>query len=136
MGFLIDTCIWVDVERGKITPADVAVYTKKEPVYLSPITIAELTYGVEITGDENLKNKRISALNRLKKKPFLIIDEITAEIFGKITADLFRKGKQSKYRVQDIWLAAQSIQYNFNFLTSNIKDFNDIPGLQLIEFGK
>jgi hypothetical protein len=36
MGFLIDTCIWVDVERGAISPADVALYTAKEPVFISP----------------------------------------------------------------------------------------------------
>lgn len=136
MGFLIDTCIWVDVERGTISPADVSLFTKEEPVYISPITIAELTYGVEITQDENIKNKRISAINRLKKKPFLIIDEITGEIFGRIAVDLFKKKKQSKYRVQDIWLASQAIQYNFKLLTSNIKDFKDISGLQLIKFGK
>jgi predicted nucleic acid-binding protein len=40
MGFLIDTCIWIDVERGSISPADVARYTGAEPVYLSPVIIA------------------------------------------------------------------------------------------------
>ncbi|WP_157862495.1 hypothetical protein [Nitrosococcus halophilus] len=48
MGYLIDTCIWVDVERGTLAPADIAIITRQEPVYLSPIIIAELKYGAEI----------------------------------------------------------------------------------------
>jgi hypothetical protein len=33
MGFLIDTCIWIDVEQGMLAPADVAAITGNAPVY-------------------------------------------------------------------------------------------------------
>ena len=33
MGFLIDTCVWIDVERGDLAPADVADFTGDEPVF-------------------------------------------------------------------------------------------------------
>ncbi len=135
MGYLIDTCIWVDVERGKISPADVEMYTRKEPVFISPVTIAELTYGIEISKKKDIKNKRIAALQKLKKKPLLIIDDITGEIFGKIAISLFKKKKESKFRIQDLWLASQAIQHSIKLLTYNIKDFTDIPGLQLEKFG-
>ena len=136
MGYLIDTCIWVGVERGKISPADVEVYTGKESVFISPVTIAELTYGIEISKKKDIKNKRIAALQKLKKKPLLIIDDITGEIFGKIAIELFKTKRESRFRIQDIWLASQAIQHSFKLLTYNIKDFADIPGLQLEEFGK
>ncbi len=113
MGFLIDTCIWVDVERGKISPIDVEVYTGNEPVFISPITIAELTYGVEISKNKSIKNKRLAAIERLKKKPLLIIDEITGDIFGKIAVALFKKQKESSYRVQDIWCESKAIHHNY-----------------------
>jgi predicted nucleic acid-binding protein len=48
VGFLIDTCVWIDVERGALAPADVAAFTGDEPVYLSPVTIAELKFGAEV----------------------------------------------------------------------------------------
>jgi hypothetical protein len=35
MGFLIDTFIRSDVERGALSPADVATITGDEPVFLS-----------------------------------------------------------------------------------------------------
>ena len=47
MGVIVDTCIWIDVERGTISPADVARYTGEEPVFISPVSIAELAYGSE-----------------------------------------------------------------------------------------
>ena len=135
MGVLIDTCIWVDVERGTISPADVETYTKKDPIFISPVTIAELTFGMEMAKMADIRYKRLSAINRLKKKPLLLIDELTGDIFGKIAAYLFSKKQQHRHRIQDIWLASQAIQYDFSFLTCNVKDFNDIPGLKMMSFG-
>lgn len=134
MGFLIDTCIWIDVERGDISPADVAIYTRDDPVYISPVTIAELTYGAEIAKDEKIRLRRHAALNTLRKKPFLSIDESTGEVFGRLTAALKRIGMDHRYRVQDLWLASQAIQNNIKLLTRNKKDFADIPGLDLVLF--
>ena len=134
MGYLIDTCIWIDVERGIISPADVAFYTKNEPVYLSPITVSELTFEDQKSQNDKIRQKRAAALNRLKKKPLLIIDENTGDIFGRTAAILLDSGRDSSFRVQDIWLASQAIQHNLKFLTKNQKDFMDIPGLDLVIF--
>jgi len=136
MGFLIDTCIWIDVERGSVSPADVARYTLDEPVFISPVTLAELAFGAEMTKDERIRQKRMAALDRLRKKPFVIIDEITGEVFGRLAAYLHRKGKSHRYRVQDLWLASQAIQNGFKLLTKNKKDFEDIPGLDLVIYAK
>lgn len=132
MGYLIDTCIWVDVERGRLAPADVAAITGDEPVYISPIIISELKFGAEIAKSSDQRQKRLAALSRLKKKPILWIDETTGEIFGDVAAQIQKNGRQHHYRVQDLWLASQAIQHGFKFLTHNRKDFEDIPGLSLI----
>lgn len=131
MGFLIDTCIWVNVERGRLAPLDVASVTGEEPVYISPITIAELRYGAEVASP-SLKQKRLSALKRLMKKPALRIDEETGDIFGNLAAHLTTTGRGHHFRIQDLWLACLAIQHNFKFLTHNRKDFEDIPGLDLV----
>lgn len=132
MGFLIDTCIWIDVERGVLAPADVASVTGIEPVFLSPVTIAELKFGAENVLNVDLRLKRLSALARLKRKPLLMIDATTGEIFGDLAAQIKKNGSQHHYRVQDLWLASQSIQHGYRFLTHNRKDFSDIPGLALV----
>ena len=131
MGFLIDTCIWVDVERGALAPADVANFTGMDAVYLSPVTIAELKFGVDNTSDPNIRQKRQAALHRLKRKPILRIDGTTGEIFGSLAAQMKALGLQHRHRVQDLWIASQAIQHGLTLLTYNEKDFSDIPGLSL-----
>ena len=134
MGFLIDTCLWIDVERGTISPADVARFTGQEPVFISPVILAELSFGAEMATDERIRQKRLAALSRLRKKPFIIIDENTGEIFGHLAAGIHKKGVDHKYRIQDLWLASQAIQNNLKLLTRNEKDFENIPGLDLVIF--
>jgi predicted nucleic acid-binding protein len=134
MGFLIDTCIWIDVERGTISPADVARFTREEPIFISPVILAELSFGAEMAKDERIRQKRLAALTLLRKKPFINIDENTGDIFGRLAASLHKQGLDHKYRIQDLWLASQAIQNNLKFLTRNEKDFLDIPGLDLIVF--
>jgi predicted nucleic acid-binding protein len=135
MGFLIDTCIWVDVERGAIAPADVSSLTQEEPVFLSPVTIAELEYGVQRASKEAIKSKRRAALEKLRQRPTLLIDGETGRIFGEISARLAAAGRAADFRVQDLWIASQAIQHNHRLLTRNEKDFKDIPGLDLVLWG-
>jgi len=119
MGVIVDTCIWIDVERGSISPADVARYTGEEPVFLSPVSIAELAFGTEIAPSQALRQKRLAALNRLKKKPTLVIDEETGAIFGSIAAQLRRRGRGVDFRVQDVWIASQAVQHGHRLLPRN-----------------
>jgi predicted nucleic acid-binding protein len=123
MGFLIDTCIWIDVEQRT---------TNHAPVYLSRITIAELRFGVETAADPGIRQKRKAAFRRLQRKPLLPIDGTAGEVFGDLAAHLRTAGGSHRYRVQDIWLASQAIQHGFGLLTRNKKDFDDIPGLNLL----
>lgn len=132
MGFLVDTCVWVDVERGALAPADVAALTASEPVFISPVTLAELRFGAEIAQDPGIRQRRLIALRRLARKPLLPIDGITGEIFGSLAAQIKAAGRQHRYRVQDLWLASQALQYDCRLLTRNAHDFEDIPGLDIV----
>jgi predicted nucleic acid-binding protein len=134
MGFLIDTCVWIDVERGVLAPADVAAFTANEPVYLSPVTLAELKFGAEVAADARIRQKRLSALARLRRKPLLPIDGDTGEIFGQLAAQLKTAARKPRHRVQDLWLASLAIQHSYRFLTRNRADFDDIPGLDLVTY--
>jgi len=132
MGFLVDTCVWIDVERGALAPADVAELTASEPVFISPVTLAELRFGAEIAQDPGTRQRRLTALRRLARRPLLPIDGITADIFGSLAAQIKAAGRQHRYRVQDLWLASQALQHDCRLLTRNPHDFEDIPGLDLV----
>jgi predicted nucleic acid-binding protein len=134
MGWVIDTCVWVDVERKRLVPNDIERITRGDPVYLSPVTIAELSAGVENTDDENFKAKRHAALARLMRKPCLHVDEDTGLIFGSIAGRLKKEGRAREHRIQDLWIAASAIQHGYKLLTRNEKDFKDIPGLDLVVY--
>jgi len=131
MGFLIDTCIWIDVEQGHLAPGDVASITGAAPVFISPVTIAELKFGAEVATDAAIRQKRLAALRRLQNKPLLTIDSDTGEIFGGLAAAIKDAGRRHRYRVQDLWLASQAIQHGYCLLTRNRRDFADVPGLDL-----
>lgn len=132
MGFLIDTCIWIDVEQGRLGPGDVARYTGTAPVFLSPITLAELRLGAEMAVSPDIRQKRKATVRRMSRKPLLPIDGDTAEIFGEIAASLRRAGRNHRTRVQDLWLASQAIQHRLDLVTRNAQDFEAIPGLELV----
>lgn len=128
----MDTCVWIDVERGAMAPGDVAALTQGEPVFISPVTLAELRFGAEIAPDPRTRQKRLAALHRLERKPLLSIDGATGDIFGSLAAQIRAAGRQHRYRVQDLWLASQALQHSCRLLTRNHHDFEDIPGLDLV----
>jgi predicted nucleic acid-binding protein len=132
MGVLIDTCIWIDVEHGVLSPLDVAKFTGTEPVYLSPVTVAELQFGAECSATEEIRQQRLAVLSKMRKIPALCIDAETGEIFGSLAAVLKKTVKTHRPRIQDLWLASQAIQHGFVLLTRNNKDFCNIPGLKLL----
>jgi predicted nucleic acid-binding protein len=132
VGFLIDTCVWIDVERGVLAPADVAAFTGDEPIYLSPVTTAELKFGAEVAANARIRQKR--ALARLRRKPLLPIDGDTGEIFGQLASHLKTAARKPRHRIQDLWLASLAIQHSYRLLTRNKADFEDIPGLDLVTY--
>lgn len=134
MGWLIDTCLWVDMERKRIVPADLQRYTGSDALLVSPVTIAEFSIGVETAEDPDTRATRQAALRRLRKEPYLVIDDDTALAFGTLAGRLRREGRLREHRIQDLWIASQAIQHGFQLLTRNGKDFEDLPGLQLVVF--
>jgi predicted nucleic acid-binding protein len=132
VGWLIDSSIWIAVERGRLGAADIHAITRQQPVYLSPINIAEMQFGLELLQAGALKQRVAAAIRRLRRKPQLRITVETAEVFGSLAADLKKAGRDARFRINDLWLAAQAIQRDFRLLTSNPKDFQDIPRLKMI----
>jgi predicted nucleic acid-binding protein len=132
VGWLIDTSIWIAVERGTLAAADIHAITRQDPVYLSPVNVAEIRFGLALLRSGPPKERATAMLRRLRRKPQLRITLDTAEIFGSLAAKLRKAGKDPHVRINDLWLAAQAIQCDFRLLTSNAKDFADVPGLQMV----
>jgi len=137
LGYLIDTCIWIDVEQGRLGPGDISAFTRDAPVYLSPVTLAELRLGIEMAADPGVRQKRMATYRRMTRKPLVPIDADTADVFGEIAGLLAKSGTRShRTRVQDLWLASQAIQHSLGLVTRNPGDFSGIPGLELVDVGQ
>lgn len=132
MGVIIDTCIWIEVERGKLAPAEVARLTGGLPIFLTPPVLAELEYGVYRATTHEQRIRRMAAIMRIREMPCLTMDKITAETFGRLSATLDSAGKPTLHRVHDVWIAAIAIQHRYAVLTRNVKDFEGIPGIRLL----
>jgi predicted nucleic acid-binding protein len=132
VGWLIDTSLWIAVERGALAAADIHAITRQDSVYLSPVNVAEVGFGLELLRPGPQKQRAMAMLRRLRRKPQSRITLDTAETFGRLAAQIKKAGKDPHVRINDLWLAAQAIQRGFQLLTSNAKDFADIPGLQMI----
>lgn len=131
MGFLIDTNVWIALERGRLSAGDIHAITRQEPVYISPVNLAELRFGLELMADAKHKQRALAMLRRMQRKPLLRITGETAEVFGTLAAKLTRAGRGADFRIQDLWLAAQAVERKFTLLTANARDFKDIPDLKL-----
>lgn len=134
MGFLIDTSLWIAVERGKLSAADFFALTKQEPIYVSPINLAELRFGIELMTVPAQKQHALALLRRMRRKPLIRITGETAEVFGALAARLHAAGRGHAFRVQDLWLAAQAVERDLTLLTANFRDFEDIFNLKVVSF--
>jgi predicted nucleic acid-binding protein len=131
VGWLIDTSLWIAVERGTLSAADIHAITRQEPVYLSPVNVAEIQFGIDLLPAGPKKHRAIATLRRISRKPQLRLTVETARTFGSLAARIKKAGRDPHVRVNDLWLAAQAVQRDFRLLTSNEADFVDIPGLKL-----
>ena len=132
MGFLIDTGLWIAIERGRLSAADIHAITRQAPVYLSPVNLAEIRFGIDSMTDAKQKQRAMTMLRRMRRKPLVRIGAETAEVFGALAAALAKSGRGHDFRIQDLWLAAQALERKFTLLTGNAKDFRDVPGLKFV----
>lgn len=133
MGFLIDTNLWIAIERGTLSAADIHAITRQAPIYLSPVHLAEFRFGIELMTDAKSRQRAAATLRRMRRKPLLPINRCHRR-------SLRRPGGQAQSRwtrsrlphPRDLWLAAQAVQRDFTVLTANAKDFQDVPDLKVV----
>ena len=128
---IFDTSIWVGLAAGQITSEAVLTAAGDQPVYISAISLGELSFGVESCGDPATRMLRIRYMQSLQQRPVLDVSSLTASAFGILAAFLKQSGRSPRTRVNDIWIAAQALENDYALLTANLKDFAGLPGLRV-----
>jgi len=132
MGVIFDSCIWVGMATGQLQQNTILKLVAEQPIFTSVISLGELQYGVESCLDPAERAVRAAYLRQVESRPILDISEGTAAAFGILAAAVKHSGRSPRQRYNDLWLAAQAIQYGYGLLTLNRADFSDLPGLRLL----
>jgi predicted nucleic acid-binding protein len=127
---IFDTSIWVGLATGQISSQAVLKAAGDEPVYISAISLGELSFGVESCTDPAVRMLRMRYLLSLQQRPVLDVSSLTASAFGMLAACMKQSGRSPRTRVNDLWIAAQAIENDYALLTANLKDFEGLPGLR------
>jgi len=128
---ILDSCVWVGIASNQVDRQSVIEAAGNLPVFISVISLGELSFGVESCKDPSERALRSAYMRQLEIRPTLEITKQTAASFGVLAASVKQSGRSPRPRYNDLWLAAQAIEHGYELLTLNIKDFVDLPGLRL-----
>jgi hypothetical protein len=131
LGMIFDSCIWVGLAAGEVDRDAVLRVAGQAPVFISVISLGELSFGVESCSDPAERAMRAANLRQFERLPTLGITRQTAAAFGLLAAAVKQNGRSPRPRYHDLWLAAQAIERSYALLTLNTADFAHLPGLRL-----
>jgi tRNA(fMet)-specific endonuclease VapC len=123
--YLLDTNIAIHAQDG--TEGVVRRCARHEgALFISALTFAELKRGISLDR-ENLAIRQIRLADLLRIAPVLPFNEMAANCYGEIIAQL----GLSRRRDFDRMIAAHAISTKSILVTNNVADFGDIPGLKI-----
>lgn len=132
MGFLIDTDVLIAAERKLITLRPPNEDLGSETLALAAITASELLHGVyraQTISERERRSQFIEAvLSEFQVIPF---DIEVARIHARLWADLERSGQ--RIGSHDLMIAATALMLGFGVITLNVREFQRIPNLRLVE---
>ncbi|SDU76421.1 PIN domain-containing protein [Jiangella alkaliphila] len=117
---LLDTSVLIDIES-----VDLGAYAST-PAALSTVTIAELSYGLDVDDpvERLIRTERLEwALTDYQILPF---DVATARLYGTLASLVRRNGRNPRPRRLDLQIAATAGVHGLPLLTRNPGDFADV----------
>lgn len=119
---LADTSVFIAEESGRaldvgLLPAELAV---------SVVTLAELTAGVLVGADSDIRATRLATLDALADVEVLPIDESAALSWARLRVHLAETGR--RMNVNDLWIAATALAHQLPVVTQDA-DFQPVEGV-------
>lgn len=130
MGYLIDTSVLIEAERGRLELESLLAGREEEPFFISVITVSELLHGVRRAEDAAVRARRSAFVEAaLDALPVLGLDIFAARLHAELSAGLFARG--TPVGVHDRWLGATCLAHGLTMATANPRDFGRIPGVEV-----
>ena len=133
MGILIDSNIFIGLERRGAELSSWIKGREEEEVFLSVISASELLHGVHRAATPSVRANRLAFVEAvLSSFPLLEIDLATARSHAELWSQLEQRGQM--IGVHDSWLAATCLAHGLTLATENVREFTRVPGLTVEEW--
>ncbi|MDB9372653.1 type II toxin-antitoxin system VapC family toxin [Nodularia sphaerocarpa] len=128
MSYLLDTCVISDFVKGEENTLQRIKLIPPAEIFVSSLTVMEVKYGLAINPQRAVKIQSIIAtlLNSITILPF---DSKEAEQAAQIRS--FLKLAGSPIGAYDVLIAATAVINNHIVVTSNVREFQRVPNLQI-----
>lgn len=134
MGVIFDSSEIIAIERNRGLLSAITAGREDDSFGISAITVSELLHGVERADTEGRRLKRQAFVEKvLELFPVYPFDTAAARIHARIWAELAKRGQT--VGAHDLIIAATAISLSFTVVTSNLRDFEKIKGLQVEQRG-
>lgn len=118
---------------GLVLDSSVLIVAEREsPISICALSIAELAHGIYRAGSPERRRQRRQFVDEVKAHvPIHPITETTAEIIARIGGEQAAQG--INLPLADLIIAASAVELGYAVGTSNLRDFQRIPGLQIMQ---
>ena len=127
MKYMLDTNMCIYAQKNNPNVIAKIKQNFQQGLAISSITLAELEYGVQASA--NIEKNTVSLMKFLSIVDVLPFDSGAAVEYGKICADLRKKG--TPIGTMDMLIAAHARSENLIVVTHNTREFERVEGLQL-----
>ena len=128
MGYLLDTCVISDFVKGEQNTLKLLKSTAPTDIFISSLTVMEVKYGLAINPQRALKIQSLieALLGSMTILPFGVEE---AELAAQIRSILKIAG--TPIGSYDVLIAATALTHNHIVVTSNVREFQRVPSLQI-----
>ena len=136
MGLILDSSVIVAGERQGRTVRQIFEYFKtvygEVEIGLSVVTIVELTHGVRRAKPDERRHRRQAFVDELiRDVPVHPVTVEIAKLAGRIEGEQAEQGVSIAF--EDLLIAATALQFGFGVATGNVRHFQHVPGLNVIQ---
>ncbi|GMU39588.1 MAG: hypothetical protein AMXMBFR23_04540 [Chloroflexota bacterium] len=128
MAVLIDTSVFITLERRDLPLSALLSQLADEPTAISAVTASELLHGAHRADSEARRLRRESfAETLIEVVTVQSFDLRAARVHAVVSAMLASNGRA--VGAHDLIIAATALAHDFDVLTENVREFERIPGL-------
>jgi predicted nucleic acid-binding protein len=128
---LIDSSVLISIERSGLMADALTDLLAEEDVLIASITASELLVGVHKADTPARRDKRQQFVEGLiDSVPLIPFDLAVARVHAALTAQLQESGVA--IGAHDLIVAATALAHGCDVMTANVREFQRVPGLEVI----